>query len=187
MTSLQTGTKITYEEYLKEPHTMLRFDIVDGEVIMSAGPTRQHQVILGNLYRPVYLFTSERALGEVLFAPVDVVVQEEPLRVRQPDLLFVSNENSEILGDQINGGPDFAVEILSPGNSRRDIESKLSDYANIGVRECWLVAPQGRTVESLLLEEGEWRRFFLRGIGEQVESIVIEGLVLEVDDIFQGV
>ena len=101
-------------------------------------------------------------------------------------MLFVSNQNSGILGDQINGGPDFAVEILSPGNSRRDIESKLSDYANIGVRECWLVAPQGRTVEALQLEEGEWHRVFLRGIGERVESMVIDGLVLEVDDIFQG-
>lgn len=183
---MTTRTRLTYEEYLNEPYTMSRFDIVDGEVIMSAGSTRQHQIILGNLYRPVYMYTSEQALGEVLFAPVDVVVQEEPLRVRQPDLLFVSNQNSGILGDQINGGPDFAVEILSPGNSRRDIESKLSDYASIGVRECWLVAPQGRTVEALQLEEGEWHRVFLRGIGERVESMVIDGLVLEVDDIFQG-
>ena len=56
--------------------------------------------------------------------------------MRQPDLLFVSNENSGILGDRIEGGPDLVVEILSPSNSRVDIDSKLADYAQIGVREC---------------------------------------------------
>jgi Uma2 family endonuclease len=55
------------------------------------------------------------------------------------------------------------VEILSQSNSRADIESKLADYARIGVRECWLVAPQGRTVEVLELDAAEWRRLSIRG------------------------
>ena len=181
-----TQTRLTYQDYLNEPYTMLRFDIVDGEVIMSAGPTRTHQIVSGNIYRPVHRFVSEGATGEVLYAPVDVVVQREPLRVRQPDLLYVSNENSGILGDRINGGPDLAVEILSPGNSRREIESKLSDYAQIGVRECWLVAPQGHTVEVLQLNDGEWQRVSIRGVGEIVETVTLRGLELSVTEIFQG-
>ena len=186
MTTLQTGTKLTYEEYLNEPYTMLRFDIVDGEVIMSAGPTRPHQIISGNIYRPVHRFVSENGMGEVLYAPVDVVVQQEPLRVRQPDLLFTSNENASILGDKIEGGPDLVVEILSPSNSRADIEAKFADYARIGVRECWLVAPQGRTVETLRLEGGEWQRLVIRGVGENVETVVLQGLNLPISEIFEG-
>ena len=178
--------RLTYEEYLKEPYTMSRFDIVDGEVIMSAGPTRPHQIISGNVYRPVHRFASEGGLGEVLYAPVDVVVRQEPLRVRQPDLLFVANENSSILGDRINGGPDLVVEILSPSNSRADIESKLADYAGIGVQECWLVAPEGQTIEVLQLEGGEWKRLAIRGVGENVETAVLRGLELPVLEIFQG-
>ena len=181
-----TGTKLTYEEYLNEPYTLSRFDIVDGEVIMSAGPTRPHQIVSGNIYRPVYRFVSEGGMGEVLYAPVDVVVQQEPLRVRQPDLLFVCNQNSDILGDRIQGGPDLVVKILSPSNSRAEIESKLSDYAEIGVRECWLVAPQGRTVEVLQLDGGEWKRLSIRGVGEDVETVVLQGLELTVSEIFQG-
>ena len=88
-------------------------------------------------------FVSEHRLGGVWFAPLDVIVRQEPLRVRQPDLLFVSNENSGILGDRIEGGPDLVVEILSPSNNRVDVDSKLEDYAQIGVRECWIVSPQG--------------------------------------------
>ncbi len=69
-------------------------------------------------------------------------------------MLYVSNENSGILGDRINGGPELVVEILSPGNSRAKIEGKLADCAHIGVGECWLVAPEGQTIEVLLLECG---------------------------------
>ena len=186
MTTTETEL-LTYQEYLKEPETMLRLDIIDGEVIMAAGPTRYHQIISGNVYRSVHSLVSDSELGEVLYAPVDVIVERDPLRVRQPDLLFVSNERADILGERIEGGPDLVVEILSLSNSRADIESKLSDYARIGVRECWLVSPQGRTVEILQLNAGEWKRLAIRGVGENVETTVLQGLELPVLEIFQGV
>ncbi len=105
-----------------------------------------------------------------MYAPMDVVVQQEPLQVRQPDLLFVSNERAYIIqGDRIHGAPDLVVEILSPGNSRADIESKLSDYAEIGVRVGWMVSPEGRTVEVLQRNAGKWERLFIRGTGETLE------------------
>ena len=186
MTTLQTGTKLTYEEYLREPETMLRLDIVDGEVTMAAGPTRQHQIISGNVYRPVHSFVSDGELGEVLYAPVDVVVQRDPLRVRQPDLLFVSNARADILGERIEGGPDLVVEIISPSNTWADIESRLADYASINVRECWLVYPQIRAAEVLRLEGGEWRRAYIHVAGERLESEVLSGLELEIANFFEG-
>ena len=187
MTTMQTGTKLTYEEYLNEPETMLRLDIVDGEVIMAAGPTRQHQIVSGNVYRPVDSYVRVGKLGEVLYAPVDVVVRRDPLRVRQPDLLFVSNERSDILGERIEGGPDLVVEILSPGNSRAHVEGKLADYARIDVRECWLVSLQAHTVEVLRLVAGEWQRAYTRGAGERIESAVLPGLELDIAEGFQGI
>ena len=180
-------TRLTYEEYLEEPETMSRFDIVDGEVIMSAGPHIYHQTISGNINEPVRRFARENELGRVWYAPVDVIVQIAPLRVRQPDLLFISSEGAATIQDgRVHGGPDLVVEILSPSNSRRDIEAKLADYARIGVRECWLVAPEGRTVETLQLDGGEWKRLAIRGVGENVETVELEGLELPVSDIFEG-
>ena len=186
MTTLQTGTKLTYEEYLKEPETMLRLDIVDGEVIMAAGPTRYHQLISGNIYRPVHSFVDAGELGEVLYAPVDVIVQRSPLRVRQPDLLFVSNQRADIKGERIEGGPDLVVEIISPSNTRAEIDGKLADYASINVRECWLVYPQIHAAEVLLLEGGQWHRAYIRGTGERLESTVLPGMELEISDFFEG-
>lgn len=43
MVTETTTTRLTYEEYLNEPVTMLRYDIVDGKVIVSAAPNPYHQ------------------------------------------------------------------------------------------------------------------------------------------------
>lgn len=165
--------RLTYEEYLKTPEIKARFDIVYGVMTIAPTPTVAHQRILGNLFWKLDQFVSEQQVGEVLFAPVDVIVQRDPLRTRQPDLLFVSNERASILGDQVDGGPDLVVEILSPSNSRSDLEAKLSDYATLGVSECWLVSPEARSVEILGLTEGSWVRLGISGLGEQVRSRVV--------------
>ena len=171
---MSTQTRqLTYEEYLKTPEIKARYDIVDGVMTMAPAPTLEHQKILRQLFLMLHQFVSEQQLGEVLFAPVDVIIQREPLRTRQPDLLFVSNERANILGDQVEGAPDLVVEILSPSNTRSDLEAKLSDYATLGVSECWLVSPEARSVEILGLTEGSWVRLGISGLGEQVRSQVL--------------
>ena len=185
MSTLQTGTKLTYEEYLETPETMNRCEIVDGEVIV-AGPSLHHQIISGNINEPLRTFVRRNRLGHVVYAPVDVIVQRDPLRVRQPDLLFVSKQRAGILGERIEGGPDLVVEIISPSNTRAEIESKLADYASLNVRECWLVYPQAYAVEVLRLEDGEWQRAYIRGVGERIESTALPGLDLDITEIFEG-
>lgn len=172
--------KLTYQEYLDMPEMRARYDIIDGEMIMSAKPTLLHQTISKLLFMGIYPFVTEHKLGQVLFAPLDIIVREEPLRTRQPDVMFVSNENRGI----VHGGPDLVADILSPSNDRKNIEGKLADYAGLGVRECWLVSPQGQTVEVLVLEQGDWRRLAILGMGDNVKSAVLIGLALPVDEIF---
>ena len=178
---------LTYEEYLEGPETKERKEIVDGRVIMFAAPTLHHQTVLSDLNDPVKQFVRENRLGTVWFAPVDVIIQRDPLRVRQPDLVFVSNERAEFLDSRINSGPDLVAEILSPSNTRPYIERKLADYALINVRECWLVSIEARNVEVLRLEGGEWCRAYIRGVGERIESAALPGLELDIAGIFQGI
>ena len=181
-----TGARLTYKEYLETPETMVRCEVVDGEVIM-AGPSFYHQIILGNINEPVRAFVRRNRLGWVVFSPLDVIVRRDPLRVRQPDLLFVSNERASIIQDgRVHGGPDMVAEIISPSNTRADIEGRLADYASLDVRECWLVYPQLHAVEVLQLEGGQWRRAYIRGVGERIESAVLPGLELDIGEIFEG-
>ena len=180
---------ITYQDYLAGPEIKARKEIVDGVLIMFAAPALIHQTVLSDLNDPVKQFVHQNQLGGVWFAPVDVIIQRDPLRVRQPDLLFVSNERAEILGErgQIEGDPDLVVEILSPSNNRPYIERKLADYARVDVHECWLVDIENRTVEVLRQESGGWQRAYIRGEGERIESAVLPGLELEIAEIFQGI
>jgi Uma2 family endonuclease len=155
---------------------------------MAPAPDIVHQRTLKRLLYELDRHVEEKRLGEVLFAPLDVIIRQDPLRTRQPDLLFVSFERSG--GQPLYGrgsvevAPDLVVEILSPANTRQKVEEKLADYASIGVREAWLVSLDAQTVEVLRLSGKGIERIGLYGAGDLVRSEVLDGLVLKVDEIF---
>jgi Uma2 family endonuclease len=74
---------------------------------------------------------------------------DHPNRVRKPDVSVVLR--SRLRADQLEVGfltipPDLAVEVLSPNDLAYDIERKVVDYLNAGVRLIWIVIPPTRTV-----------------------------------------
>ena len=176
---------ITYEQYLNGPELKQRKEIVDGKLTISTSLTVPHQLTAGNIVAPLHDFVRNNKLGWVWFSLLDVIVQQDPLLVRQPDVLFVSQERAGILGDWINGGPDLVVEILTDFNRGGYLERKLADYARIDVRECWLVCMAMRTVDVWRQEGGKWWLVCMRGPGEPLKSSVLPGLDLNVAEIFE--
>ena len=87
-----TRVTLTIQEYLDPPEAMLRYEIVDGELRMSATSNIHHQRASSRTFISLGRFVTDHGLGKVLCAPVDVIIQQEPPQVRQPNLLFVSNE-----------------------------------------------------------------------------------------------
>jgi Uma2 family endonuclease len=86
-----------------------------------------------------------------------------------------------IIGAQyIAAGPELVVEILSPSNTRADLDVKLADYWSIQVQECWLVAPEARTVEVLDRAASGFERTGLYGMGDVIVSHVLPELRLRV-------
>ena len=175
---------ITYEEYLRSPEIKQRVEVVDGMVTVFPTPPLQHQRVLSHVFMPVYELVRSHGLGHVFFAPLDIIVQKEPLRVRQPNMMFISNDRADIMKDYIYGGPDLVAEIILPSHNRDYMESKLPDYAAINVRECWIFDLEAHTVEVLRLERREWRQTYIRGEGERIDSAVLPGLELDITDIF---
>ena len=177
--------RLTYQQYLDLPEMKARYSIVDGELVMAAAPTTEHQRCILELALKLTPVVRERRLGEVFIAPIDIVIRRDPLLTRQPDLLFISNARRYIIGRQvIEGGPDLVIEILSPSNTRRELEEKLRDYQSINVREAWIVAMQGQTVEVLQLSAGSIERSGLYGLGDRIVSQVLSELQLTVNEIF---
>ena len=185
MTTTATQTQLlTYEEYLDTPEIEGRFDIVDGEMIMAAAPTNEHQETIGEFYFILRPFIVERNLGTLLFAPLDIVIRRNPLRTRQPDLLFISKDRYDRYQYPLEIAPELTIEILSPSNTRHRVQDVLADYAAIGVKECWLVSLAARTIEVLTLVNGEWQRLALLGVGDRMRSEVLVGLDVEVGQFF---
>lgn len=183
--------KISYEEYLAMPETNLRYEIVDGEMIMSPAPTSEHQWFLSNLFDALRAYVKRKKLGVVLPAPVDVLIRKAPLKTRQPDILFLSAERTGITGRAqlrdmpvIEVAPDLVVEVLSPSDTRGVLRNKLQDYIKIGVRECWLISPQAETVEVLRLSLEGAKRIHLFGAGDMLRSEILPGFKMKVDEIF---
>lgn len=178
-------TTLTFDAYLALPEIKQRYEVIDGELVyMSPTPTPEHQILLRNLFRHLDQFVCTHDLGEVLFAPLDVLIQRNPLKTRQPDMLYVSKSRTDIIGPQlIEGGPDLAVEILSPANTRSELEDKLDDYWRIQVQECWLVSPEGMTIEILRRGDQGYERVGLFGVGDLIRSEVLPAFRLRVEDI----
>jgi Uma2 family endonuclease len=183
--------KLTYEDYLAMPAMHQRYEIIDGELMMAASPIPIHQWIIGNIYRVLHTFVSLHRLGIVLMAPLDIVIRRDPLRTRQPDLLFLSATRSGITeGAQLRGlqllqqAPDLVIEILSPINTRRDLNQKLKDYRSIGVLECWIVSPEAFTVEVVQLAAEGMQTLAIIGTGMTIASEILAGLSLPVAEVF---
>ncbi len=190
---MSIGAKgLTYEKYLSLPEIKQRYDIVDGVMIMAPAPTPVHQWIAQRIFLPLWNFVEERGLGVVLMAPVDLLIQREPLRTRQPDILYLSAERTGIRGlsdlrglQLLEAPPDLVVEVLSPSNTRRDIESKLEDYRKIGVLECWLVSPEAETIEVLRLSPEGTATVGIFGIDGTLRSEALGDFSLRLRDVFR--
>jgi Uma2 family endonuclease len=184
--------KLTFEAYLALPETKQRYEIVDGVLIMPPAPTPDHQWIMMEICVRLRAFVNERDLGVVLAAPVDLLIQREPLRTRQPDVLFLSAERTGIRGRAELRGlqfleipPDLVVEVLSPGNTRRDIEGKLEDYRRIGVKECWLVSPEAETIEVMSFSAEGVTSIGVYGTDGSLQSRVLGDFTLQLREVFR--
>ena len=183
MTIPNPAIKFTYEDYRHTPDDK-RYELLDGDLIMAPAPNLGHQDVAAKLGWRVMRFVEQRNLGKAFPAPCDVVLSNTD--VVQPDLLFVSRERAHILlgGDNVQGAPDLVVEILSPSTASRDKTLKRSLYARHGVLEYWLVDPNVQTVDVMVLGDGGLKTVAVYGKDQTLTSPMLEGLAVDLDEIF---
>lgn len=126
-----------------------RYELIDGELFVTASPFKPHQRAQIRLSRKLDEFVEEHDLGEVYTAPFDVYLTlpgaTGQTRV-QPDILVVSKARLHIVPDWVRGAPDLVVEILSESTARVDLYEKRDAYRAAGVPEYWIVNPHNQTV-----------------------------------------
>jgi Uma2 family endonuclease len=109
-----------------------------------------------------------------------------PDKIREPDILFVSQAHADRIGEQVYGPPDLVVEVVSASTRRTDRVEKFVEYARAGVDEYWLVDPEAQTIEIFTLQDGAYTLLVKAGKGEQVRSGILAGFEVAVDRVFEG-
>src|SRR5213594_3301482 len=166
-----------YEEYLGLGDDV-RFKIINGKALMSPALELSHQRWARKIFLAVERHVEARKLGEVFFAPVDVVLDKQ--NVVQPDLVFVATANSGLLQRRaILGAPDLVVEIISPTSLRRDRYDKRELYARFGVKEFWLADVANRSIEVLSLQKNSYQLLCCATDEGKIRSEVLPGFELD--------
>ncbi len=177
------GPRFTYEDYLLLPEDK-RYELLEGELLVTPAPTARHQRILLKLAVRLSVHSETNGLGQVLPAPTDVILSSD--NVVQPDVMYIVRQRLSIIHPNggVHGAPDLVVEVLSPSTASRDQVLKRKLYGKYGVREYWVVDPASSTIEVLVLGPAGLETSRVFPMGSVVVSPLLPGLVLAVDDVF---
>lgn len=150
MTVLPRDHPWTVADLALLPDDGLRYELVDGTLLVSAAPSKLHQRCVGNLH--VLLRGACPPGLEVFLAPTDY--QPTETRSLQPDLLVVSRDDP---GPAAVTTPlALAVEVLSPSSRSVDLLLKRELYRQAGVASYWVVDPLVPSVEVWQLVDGAY-------------------------------
>jgi len=126
-------------------------ELVNGDLVMSPKNTWYHCRICTRLLFALEAFNRAHRLGVVLDSSTGFWMCNR--NCRAPDVSFVPRARLEQIGFRplaqqfFPGAPDLAVEILSPGNTRAEIDERLSDFFSSGAQLAWVIDPGQQRVE----------------------------------------
>jgi len=136
--------RLDYSDYAAIPPDRNRYEVLDGELLVTPAASPLHQRVSKRLQRQLEQFFEGSGRGEVFNAPIDVILSAHD--VVQPDLVVVT-EPSQISSRGIEGPPALLVEVLSPSSRQTDRSAKAKRYAALGCPHYWTVDPDGRRVD----------------------------------------
>jgi Uma2 family endonuclease len=126
-------------------------ELVDGELVMSPKNDYSHGHFCSKLLVALYLFVQDKRLGDVLDSSTGFWMKNR--NCRAPDISFITRARLSELGFSgsthrfFPGAPDLAVEILSPNNTRAEMDRRLKDFFESGTRLAWIIDPDAQLAE----------------------------------------
>jgi Uma2 family endonuclease len=147
MSMPHAATDWTAERVRALPDDGLRYEVVDGALLVTPAPRWAHQRAVAELFGILREYLRRHQLGEVTFSPADVEL--DPRTLVQPDLFVVPLLDGRRMQDwsDIQRRLLLAVEVLSPSTARADRHLKRRRYQRAGVPEYWIVDLDARLVE----------------------------------------
>lgn len=150
---------MTYEQFLDWADEDTLAEWVDGEVELMSPASATHQDLAGFLAAIMRVYAEDHNAGRVLTAPFQMKL-DAARRGREPDLLFVAQENlGRLQRNYLDGPADIAVEIVSPESVLRDRGAKSAEYEAGGVGEYWILDQAELRADFFVLgDDGRYER-----------------------------
>ncbi|NJL42110.1 MAG: Uma2 family endonuclease [Leptolyngbyaceae cyanobacterium SM1_4_3] len=149
MTTFPNRVRWTTADLELFPDDGKRYEIIDGELIVTRALRWSHQEITGRIFAALDTWSQGTGLGRAAINPGIIFTDEDNVI---PDVVWASNTRLDLLMDEaehLTGAPELVVEVLSPGekNEQRDKQLKLKLYSQQGVQEYWIVDKNLRQVQ----------------------------------------
>ncbi len=187
----QQNKKYTYADYLTWPENE-RWEIIDGVPYVKAAPTWQHQALSAALLSQFYNFLSGKSC-QVFAAPFDLRLpegsekDEDTIFVVQPDIVVVCDK-SGLKGTGYYGTPTLVIEISSPSTTKNDKIWKFNKYEKAGVKEYWIVEPEGKIISVFTLQENNrYGRPESYTETDKVKVTVFPELIIDLSPVFASI
>jgi Uma2 family endonuclease len=181
-----SGVKLTYDDYVLFPDDGMRHELIDGEHYVTASPNTKHQKVSGNLHLIIGLWLQEYPVGQLFYAPFDVVFSK--FDVVEPDLLYMSNERAQavLTPANVKGVPEIVIEIGSPSTRARDETIKRRLYERAGVTEYWVVDPELDVIRVYARDGERFGRPLERSAegGDMITTPLLSGLDIPLARVF---
>jgi Uma2 family endonuclease len=168
---------MTLAEFRALPEGPPFYEYEEGELIMAASPTPEHQDVVIELGYTLRYFVRQHRRGRV-FMEVDVYLPDG--RVYIPDLAFLSTERLHLLQPadrKIHGSPDLVVEVTS-SLPERDRVHKFRIYYDNGVPWYWIVDSITLAIEEYHATPQGYLRTASVGAGEMFQPQLFPGLTI---------
>jgi len=189
---LDFSKKYTYSDYLLWKFQE-RVELLKGKLLPMAAPNVVHQKISSNFHGILWTFLNKKPC-HLFSAPFDVRLPIPTPKskdgkistVVQPDLCVICDDN-KLDKQGCIGAPDLVVEILSPGNSKREMRDKFNLYQEAGVLEYWVVDAEHRIVFTYTLDKKSQKftaQLPVLTDEDVLKSIIFENLEIQLADIF---
>ena len=180
----------SYSDYLKWKFEE-QVELIRGKIFKrSPAPAPRHQQISISLASEIYNFLKKKSC-KVFTAPFDVRLpvrnkkkDHEITTVVQPDICVICDE-TKIDSRGCLGAPDLLIEILSPGNTEKEVKLKFELYQEAGVKVYWIVYPAEENIAVFTLNEnGKYDGAKIYAGNDRIKSIAVKGLTIRPPDIF---
>jgi Uma2 family endonuclease len=174
----------TDEEFMALPDGH-RYEIVNGELIEMGNSGALHGYVCSLLLAALMSYCLSKKLGVILDSSTAFKMKNG--NKRSPDISFFAKERLQGLDNLptgfLEGAPDLAVEVLSPGNTVEEIHDKLVEYFENGTRLAWVVHPSEHYV--LVYRSAQEPDRLLKSIDALNGEELMPSFSLAIADLFQ--